>query len=451
MKKLVLSSIFSAVGLAAMAEFSFDFGADVRIRQEIYDNVPGLPNGGVLMDSVRGKYNNRIRFRPRVWSEVKAGEKFRLFTRIIDEFRWNVRPKNHATEWPDELLLDNLFIEGKGLFDGFVDLKAGRQDITGYCGLDHIFQDGTPGDGSRTAYADMVSVRLNLEEDRALDIFAMYTADKNILRLGDDDSRRTLTGIGGGSSDDRDEGGWGAVWSAYLNPSIPYNVFAMQKNTSSFYRRGEKNPRTQVNLAGFKVVPRIADEWSLQFEAMGQVGENGDSDTTYGWSTYAALNWEESTERSVRGFGSLAFHFMSGDKNAAEEYGGNGAWDPMWYRGACDSEIFLYGTHYGTAWWSNMYFAKLTAGLDFGHRHKLMAFTGPLFAAASDGMGGGDGSYKGLLSRVKYEFPLIEADKDMGERFEVFGHLICDFFNPGSYYESSKPAWFVRWQIEMKF
>ena len=36
-------------------------------------------------------------------------------------------------------------------------------------------------------------------------------------------------------------------------------------------------------------------------------------------------------------------------------------------------------------------------------------------------------------------------------RFEIFGHLLAEFFNPGDYYDTQRPAWFVRWQIDVKF
>jgi len=98
-----------------------------------------------------------------------------------------------------------------------------------------------------------------------------------------------------------------------------------------------------------------------------------------------------------------------------------------------------------------MLYTKLTAGVDFGRSHKATASTGPMWATVQDGMGGGDGRFKGLLSQLRYDFPLWLADKEKGERFEIVGHVIAEYFNPGSYFETEKPAWFFRWQIELKF
>ena len=451
------AALVASVALApARADVAFDAGADLRIREEIMENVPGLPNGGVLMPSRRGPMTNHVRFRPRVWGEVTGltadGVKWRLYTRLADEFRWCPEPYKNAQTFPGELIIDHLFVEGTGLFDGFLDLRIGRQNSMHCFGLDHLFVDGTPGDGSRTAYTDMATFKLHFTEDSTLDLFALYNLDDSDVRWGTDRSKHTaLTGFGGGADVDMDDWGYGAIWGSKLADWLPYQVFVMQKNTMEYKRGGVEHPWTQRELVGTKLVPRLNEEWSLQLEAMGQVGVNGDGDTLTGWSSYAGVNWKSATESSVKPFASLGYHFMSGDDDAADEDGGHSAWDPMWGRGANDSEMFLYGTHYGAAWWSNQHYVKLSAGLDFGRAHSLTANTGPIFAAAQDGMGGGDGMFKGLLSQATYSFPLWLADKSKGERFEIVGHVMAEFFNPGDYYETSKPAYFLRWQVEFRF
>ena len=94
---------------------------------------------------------------------------------------------------------------------------------------------------------------------------------------------------------------------------------------------------------------------------------------------------------------------------------------------------------------------KFQGGLELGKHHKLFAMVAPMFAAVDDGLGGDDGHFKGLLSQVRYDFPILTADKSKGERFEVFGHVFAELFNPGDYFETDKPAWFVRWQIDFQF
>ena len=161
---------------------AFNAGADLRIRQEIMDNIPGLPGGGLLSREPYSSVRNHIRFRPDVWAELKVGDDWRFYTKLTDEFRANIRPKNHSNTFPDELIVENLFFEGKGLFDGFLDVRAGRQNLYQLYGLDHVFVDGTPGDGSRTTYTDMANLALHVDDASEIDFFALYNADIQEVR-----------------------------------------------------------------------------------------------------------------------------------------------------------------------------------------------------------------------------------------------------------------------------
>lgn len=422
-------AVSSAAAVPCHAEgLAFDAGADLRIREELMENVPGLPNGGFVR-AVRSEFKNHVRFRPRVWAEIRgetadAGN-WRIFTRLADEFRWNIQPYSNGNTFPGELMLDNLFLEGKGLFDDLLDLKIGRQDLYNYCGLAHVFVDGTPGDGSRSIYTDMAALKFHVDEVSTLDAFALYnTDDVGDLRWGTDRSRHLATAARfPGSRCNQDDWGAGLIWGSKAVEWLPYQVFAAEKRFN-----GEDG---HTELLGAKVSPEWAEGIKSDFEAMSEL--NGE------WSGFASVDWKGRKSGSICPLASLSYHYMS------EE------WDPMWSRGVNDSELFLYGTHNGVAWWSNMHFVKLTAGMEFGPRHRLTASTGPMFAARNDYLGDGNGTFKGLLTQGKYEFPLWLADRKAGERFEIFGHFLVEFFNPGDYYATSKPAWFVRWQIEMRF
>ena len=119
MSRAVALTAAAVAAISAFADVSFDAGADMRIRQEIFDNATCLPGDGVAGNhgllsapGVKdGKYTNRLRFRPRVWGEVSFGEKLRIYSRLTDEFRWNVQPNTRSSVFPDEVFLDNLFIE----------------------------------------------------------------------------------------------------------------------------------------------------------------------------------------------------------------------------------------------------------------------------------------------------------------------------------------------------
>ena len=72
MRFAILLTVAALVALGARGGIDFDAGADLRIRQELFQNVPGLPNGGLLMRARRGAFTDHMRFRPRVWGELKG-------------------------------------------------------------------------------------------------------------------------------------------------------------------------------------------------------------------------------------------------------------------------------------------------------------------------------------------------------------------------------------------
>ena len=474
MKKQSILQLHRAMSFAVVASavflshadtnaVSFDAGADLRIRQEIMKNVPGTPGGGVLSPVARNKSKNHMRFRARVWGELSLGEHFRLFSRFTDEPRWNVTPQNtRACTFPDEVILDNLYLEGLALFDGALDFRFGRQDMwekgRNLYGLDHVFMDGTPGDGSRTVYTDMARATWHVTEESQLDGFVLYDSDRNKLRWGTGRARnRSLNGLGG-NDPEMDEFGAGLVWGSNMGgpDAVPYQLFTVFKKEYSYHRKGVKHPGKDLTAIGARIRPRVSEDLSFDFEGISEVGETSDGRFCNAWSGFAGVDYHPHVDWGFSPRAKLSFHYMSGDKNAAREDGGHGAWDPLWGRGVNDSELFLYGTHYGAAWWSNMSYLKATLMADFGRYHSLSLCTGPMFAAEEDGLGHADrggGDFKGLLSQARYGFPLLVAPKNASgmKRFEIFGHLLAEFFNPGDYYDSRRPSWFVRWQIDFKF
>ena len=430
----------------------FDAGASLRVRQEIIRNVPAAVNGMLgRPGQTRGKTRNHFRFRPSVWMQLSdAEETWRIYVRVTDEFRAGIASNAHKQRtFPCEAVLDNLFIETKGLFGGFLDIKAGRQDIYRLYGLDHIFADGTPGDGSCSVHSDMIRAALNFSETDTLDLFALYNADRDELRWGTKRSRSlSKTGFGVGKAE-MDDWGFGAVWSSRAG-FADWQLFYIGKGTKAFHNKGVKHPRRFTNLFGTKIVPHWTENFSTPVEAMAQVGKNGNGNALHAWAGYAGFDWRAAGE-GVRPFVSGGVLVLSGDEKAADEDGGRGAWDPMWYRGVDDGEMFLYGSLYGCGWWSNLVNVKTSLGAEFGYRHSATVSFGPMFAEERDGLGGGDSLYKGFFTQMRYEFPLYISPKEEGGRFELFGHVLCEIFNPGDYYITDKPAVFFRWQVEARF
>lgn len=447
-------------------------GADLRVRQEVMHNVPGLPGGsGAMMPASRKEAINQFRFRPRVWGRLDY-ENFGLYTRLANEVREYVvkngkRRDDRNYNFPDEVVVDNLYFEGMGLFDGFLDFRLGRQDLFdgkhSVFGLDHILQDGAPYVGSRSCYADMARFTLHPTEDSKLDLFSLYDNGRNVLRFGNHNSSvgRPMNAINPTDNPEMDEWGGGAIWASDLfEKRLPYQLYAVHKHTESYNTaKGVRMAEKQITTFGARVQPQITDTFSFDFEGAKQVGSKSNGNKQAGgYMGYAAMDFHPDISKQWHPYTRLSAYYLSGDKHRTDDGNDNDtAWDPMWARAPNDSELFQYGTLYGLGYWSNMLYTKWTLGADFGAHHGVCAYSGPMWAAVQDNLGHADGSggsmYKGWNSAARYDFPIRLAPKGAKgcDRFEVFGHVLAEMFNPGDYYDTSKPAYFLRWELIFKF
>jgi hypothetical protein len=490
MKRTLTAVVAFGLGLAACAApaegtepeggWKFSAGADLRIRHEMMDNLPGNPGDPYsLTPGLRTKNRNQMRFRPRVFMELQKGP-FKLYTRLADEFReypaGNSAPRaKRAYTFPDEIFLDNLYLEGTGLeADGLhalgvetFDFRVGRQDlfVGGHSvfGLDRLLAEGTPTDGSRSFYTDMLRATLHFDEVRKLDLFALYCNGRNNLRWGNRQSRgRTLNCINLADSNDLDEWGGGAILSdAAFDGHLPFKLYSIFKRSEA-HRIGTAVPKDlpakEVTTLGFLLTPEFDEHWSMEIEAAKQFGRLLDGNRQAGgWMTHLELKYRPDVLRSWKPVVSLASTCYSGDRHRTGPGDNDTAWDPMWARYTLDSEMLVYGSLYGNCYWTNVTYTKLKLAMTFGERHAMYAYTGPMFTAAQDHLGhadgGGDSMYKGWLTAARYDFPIRLAPKGAAglDRFEVFAHVVAEHFAPGDYFDSSKSAYFARWEIDVRF
>lgn len=447
----------------------FNAGADLRVRQEIMHNVPGLPGApGAMMPRAKKEAQNHIRIRPRVWARLDY-ENFGLYGRLVDEFREHivkngVSRKHRAYNFPDELALDNLYFEGRDLWDGFVDFRIGRQDLFdgrhSVLGLDHIMLDGAPYVGSRSCYADMLRVTFHTSDESKLDAFALYDNGRNMFRYGNRNSRgRPMNAIHPGDSPGMDEWGGGLIWNdSLLEKRIPYQLYAIHKHNESYRApSGTRVKDKRITTLGARVTPQLTDILSLDFEGAKQFGTcDGGNHQAGGYMGYGAIDLHPVLVKDMATYARLSAYYLSGDRHRGGADDNDTAWDPMWARAPCDSELMQYGTLYGLGYWSNMLYTRLTLGVDFTPRHRIQIYSGPMWAAERDGFGhtdGGGSDFKGILSAARYDFPILLAPKNATgiRRFEIFGHVIGEVFNPGEYYESTRPSYFIRWELIFKF
>ena len=414
---------------AAPDALSFRAGGDLRLRQEAFDDIP-LRTAEPSV--ARGGNNNYFRVRPRLFAGVDYGDWLSFDARLSDEFRVrNTGPESY--EWPDELIVDQLKLSLRGLFDGRVDLTLGRQDAS--LGSGRLFAEGTAKDGSRTGFFDGALARVRLDEKRTLDLFGFYGRCENKLAVGHE--HRDLTGLAPGWNG-MDEATAGLFYDDRTMEELGWGVYyAWLHDTAWRTRDGDRVPHEDVHTLGARLLPKFSEAWGAELEGAWQFSGSDGYDRRAGFAT-GGLKWSFAPGL----YASANALWLSGDDpdtSRREDF------NVLFGRYPWISELLIYAFDAdGVGTWHNLSHAWLELGGAFGDAkaHKVRATVGPVFAPERDGAGGG--RTRGWLETVRYAFPVWAAQG-------LTGHLFLEVFEPGGYYVSGRTAYFARWELNWAF
>lgn len=437
---------------ASLQNLDWDAGADLRVRQEISDNLP--KKGGATADNA-----SYLRIRPRVWGQVK-NEDFKLYLRFADEFREYFHPRSsHNYQTPDEVLVDNLYLDLYNLFNDWVDIRIGRQDFVGpngpTYGAGRVICDGTAFDGSRTAFMDAIRTTVKFDEKNTLDLLAIYDSPDTELSWGhpyksdgSEYDERPLNSIYPNGRDMAEWGG-GLYYRCREISQMPFELYYFYKReTKEKLSTGVTMPGRRVHTWGARLMPQLSETVSAELEGAAQAGEKDNGPSTSGYMGYGGLTYKPQVDMTAKPFFTGSCYYLSGDKDRGVD-DNDTAWDPLWARWPQFSEMYVYSFMYGVGYWSNLIYPSLETGLKFGPGHKVRASAGPMYVATDDDLGGGDGNLLGWLGVVRYDFPLFK--EIFGKRGDLSGHVTAEVLDPGDYYTSDKMAYFLRWELVARF
>ena len=444
---------------------SFRFGADERVRQEYFDDIPTKVSGPT---SARGGENDYFRFRTRIWAEESRGSNLTFRARVVDENRaWQTpdvteKPQRSTSEWPDEWVFDNLYIDSRNLFDNALDVRIGRQDLN--YGNGKVIFDGTPGDGSRTLYFNAVKATLKSLPKSQLDLFGIYNEAEDELAINPAD--RDLTGFGK-SKEGVTEAGAGLYLKNSAIDNLPFEAYliykregaysqAAQTNASGFVapkfawqtldpaRKTVDNPQFDIETAGFRLMPVFSDSLKGNWESAFQYGQRGDVEM-HGFmvDTYLAKTFAQTPAKPILQAG---IYCLSGDdpKTTTDE-----GWDPLWARYPQFSELYAFSwdSEESAARWSNLIAPNMSLTLVPAKRMKTTAAVYYLSAFEADGAGGG--KERGWLGTLRNEFVL--AENKWLPKDKLTAYLLVEALEPGDYYTKDDTAFFGRWELMYAF
>jgi len=410
-----------------------EFGGDIRIRQVHFDNIPPRPE------------NHFFRFRTRLWGAAHFGEDVCVHARIVNEFRDYRDPDTDAWEFPDEGIVDNLFVEVRDVIDDLLDLRIGRQDLV--YGRGRVLLDGTPLDGSRTIYCDAVKATFKGIESTTVDLLGIYNeADAELLI---DSQDRNLTGLAPWNEEYAESGGGMYVKNDAM-ADLPFEAYYFYKNEEAHLNDlRSTNPvevaEADVHTVGVRLMPALADGVKGNLEAAYQMGEQGDVDLE-GMMVDAAVSWMVPVMEDMKPCLGAGVYYLSGDDPDTAD---NEGWNPLWARWPQYSELYVYAwdAEGGAGRWSNIMMPHADLSLAPAKAVKANLLVGQMYAAEGDGPGGGD--ERGLLVTLRTDFTL--GQDLLLKKDKLFGHLLAEIVDPGDFHADDELMHFLRWELSYAF
>lgn len=426
-KYLVLIMLFASA--VVYAEGSFNYGINLRLRQEYWGDVSDL-------NSNAGRNPNFFRIKTSGWAKYDVNNNFDAYLRITNESRYyltNALASKDNTWDGNEVLVDNLYIDVRNVCRLPLDIRAGRQDFLGKdaYGEGFLLMDGTPGDGSRSYYFNALKSTYRFNDKNSLDlVFINSQKQDNALPLIDS----KLTAIN--SCD-----GFGVL--LYNRNTINEKVSIEEY----FLNSTEKlNPDLNLNTVGARAVYKPG-AWKFRGELALQSGEytNSVSRIGIGGYAFATRSFKDTNFTPEAEFGAV---YLSGDdvttKDKVE------SWDPVYSRWPWLSELIVYTyasePGAGQAYWTNLSCARISGKMFFTKQSYLSLIYNMLSAnqkTPAAGIFSGKGTNRGQLPQVKYGYKFSER---------VDSYVLYEYFIPGDFYTAScNAASFFRWNVDLKF
>jgi hypothetical protein len=445
------------------------WGADLRIRNEYYNNALSLGSGipGSPFNTLHAQ--DYFRYRGRVWTSITPIEDLSLNARLVAEPREFMETSTFDTYFEKDGMqwrygiFDSLNVQWRKPLDMPATLTVGRQDI--FLGDGWLVGDGTPEDGSFTTFLDSARFTYNLEDQKttidAIGIIQDGRPDGWLPTLGPSTSQ-------GGDPNAyllTDQNEKGAILSI-ANKSLPaanlggYFIYkqdsAINSAPASLY-----SDNADIYTFGARVSGVVKDNWNYSVEGAYQFGrkqyqynppleltywdENYHNLSAFGLNSRFGYSFKDTLNNQL----TLSYEFLSGTRPGS---GTDGNFDVLWGRWPRWSEMYnIYG-----------YVNETRVGqMDNLHRIgptwsftpiKDMQFSLSYYALFADqslptiqtlpGAYTDTGNFRGhyLQSILKYKFSQ-----------HMSGHLWSEFLFPGNYYVSSQMMTFLRAEVMFTF
>jgi hypothetical protein len=437
----------------ASAEVKANWGADFRLRQDYLESIMDLRTMG------RPDWDF-FRLRSSLWGKVDLDEDIGGYLKLTNEakyylgsykpFETSDRTSDSNRFDADELVIDNLFFDYKNIVGLPIDIRIGRQNFLGAYGEGFLILDGTPGDGSRTAYFNAVKTTWRINNGNSVDLLyisdpktdqylpSLYTAQSRSLSAYEDNKR-------------------------ILNASNEQAVVLYGKTKISdnlllepYYVYKEENPvganaKLNLNTLGARAVVTVG-EWKMRAEFAHQFGEyennrdrKGNGGYVFLGRKYEKVTWKPEWE--------LGYVYLSGDDPTTPQHEG---WDPLFSRAPMWNEVYAYLFLPETmkdsgpipGYWTNLHL--YIAGVKLALASTTNLAISYQYLRSDQVTSGLNAAMFSNNSKERGQLATMILNHSFTKQIDCL--LQVEYFIPGKFYnDNAQHAALYRWQLQYKF
>lgn len=428
----------------APAHLKLDVGADLRFSEAFADNLLGFQanqSATTATDPQRTYFYSYSRPRTRLWSRFSLDDQYLLYARVANEFRFY---HNHTQlyPFPNEIFIDNLYLDMRGVVDERLDIRVGRQDMR--YGGGRVIRNGTPGD-FRSIYFNALKTTLWLSDKSSLDLAGVWQQAHDPWTINDADVDLNRYQRRKGGTDLAERGAF-AYYTNREDEELRFEFYHVYMEESRWFSTSNARlPPRRYHTLGTRVTPRFSEYYSAEVELAAQHGTVGGSGSVgerdiwawmgYGAATGTAADWLWQPDLTA------AVLILSGDDQRFDDPNARGTdsgWNPVMGRGTWTSEIM--SAQYSMYRLSNLVYPHLETSINFASDHALKLQAGPHYAYQIDNSNGDN--FRGYLSVVRYIFPVLR--KSSQRRGRMHGELKYEATDGGGYYRNSGYGYYLR-------
>ncbi|MDP8233710.1 MAG: alginate export family protein [Candidatus Saelkia tenebricola] len=430
---VLLGVVFS---ISAQAKTEFDWGANLRLRNEFWENWTDVNNERI-------DNRNFFRIKSSLWGKWNFAEDVSLFAKLTNEnkpYAYYGRTTGKGEHYDiNELVFDNLYLDVKDVFGLPVDLRIGRQDFLGIYGEGLVIMDGTPQDGSRTFYFNALKASWQIDDKNMLDIIYTNNPRDDIFLpvLNEDNAPQALNTT--------DEEAYILYWKNKAVQNLSLENYYIYKREDDDGGKGYQAEKGIINTLGTYAKYNFAP-YTLRTQIAYQFGEYGEQDRTgLGGFVFLDRSFEDFSWKPKA---TVGVAYLSGDDKGTSK---NEGWDSVFSRWPWMSEFYVLNTVAETGvlgYWTNVQVYRTQLDLKPTDKLSVSLWYNYLRAneyssASSTYSLSGTGKKKGHLPQFKIGYKINK---------NISTYFLAEYFIPGDFYvDSADDGMFLRTEISFKF